>query len=155
VIYLGIDPGLSGGVAFYDDVEKSIEVFDMPVLEFERNKKTKREVSAHMLNDLLVGRLIRRGVLERVGAMPGQGVTGMFSLGRSVGVVEGVLAARGVTIDIVTPQTWQKAMKARDGKDANRQRAMELFPNQSECFKRKKDDGRAEAALMAVYASTL
>jgi len=155
MIFCGIDPGLNGAIAFYDRVERQVEVVDMPTVEVVRNKKAKREVSAQMLADLFVGRAIQSCVLERVNAMPGQGVTSVFSFGRSSGVVEGVLAARAVPVTIVPPQQWQKAMNAREGKDASRERAMQLFPNQSELFSRKKDDGRADAALMAYYAAGL
>jgi len=83
--------------------------------------------------------------------MPGQGVTSMLSLGRSVGVIEGVVAAMGIPLTLVIPQRWQKDMLVRGGKDGSRERAMQLFPMQSELFKRKKDDGRADAALIAMW----
>ena len=57
----------------------------------------------------------------------------------------------GLPITIITPQRWQKAMEVRGGKDGSRERAMQLFPMQSDLFKRKKDDGRADAALIALY----
>ena len=85
--------------------------------------------------------------------MPGQGVSSVFSFGRSVGVIEGVLAMRGVPTTLVIPQRWQKACDVRGGKDGSRERAMQLFPDYSELFKLKKHDGRADAALIAYYGS--
>jgi crossover junction endodeoxyribonuclease RuvC len=90
-------------------------------------------------------------VLEIVGAMPGQGVSSMFQFGRGVGMVEGVIAALGLPITYVAPRAWQKAVGARGGKDGNRLRAVELFPAYASLFARKKDDGRADAALMAFW----
>jgi crossover junction endodeoxyribonuclease RuvC len=93
-------------------------------------------------------------MFERVNAMPGQGVTSVFSFGRSSGIVEGVLAALAIPTHIITPQVWQKAASVRGGKDGARQRATELFPAYAGLFARKKDDGRADASCMAWYAAT-
>jgi len=155
VIYIGIDPGLNGAIAFLDTEKGHLSVVDMPTFEVKRNNKAKREVSPHGLADVLsLSQNVAGVVLERVGAMPGQGVTSVFSFGRSVGVIEGILAAEHIPVSIVTPQAWQKAAGVRGGKDGARQRACELFPNYAGLFARKKDDGRADAACMAWYAAT-
>ena len=155
MIYIGIDPGLNGAIAFLDTEKGHLSIVDMPVLEIQRNGKTKKEVSPHGLTNIFMAAgPVNHSVLERVGAMPGQGVSSVFSFGRSVGVVEGVLSAFQITVSIVTPQAWQKAAGVRGGKDGSRMRACELFPNYAGLFARKKDDGRADAALMAWYAAT-
>lgn len=153
MIVLGIDPGLSGALAFYDTVEQTVEVVDMPVLELVRNGKKKREVSAQALANHIAGRKISSAFLERVNAMTGQGVTSVFSFGRSLGIVEGILAAYDIPTTLVTPQAWQKAVGQRAGKDGSRERAMQLFPAQVELFQRKKDDGRSDASLIAYYGA--
>ena len=155
MIILGIDPGLSGALALYNTSEQTVEVFDMPVLELVRNGKKKGEVSAQALANLLAGRGIKAAYLERVNAMPGQGVTSVFSFGRSTGIVEGILAAYDIPTTLVTPQAWQKAVGQRAGKDGSRERAMQLFPAQADLFQRKKDDGRSDAALIAYYGAKL
>jgi crossover junction endodeoxyribonuclease RuvC len=149
----GIDPGLSGAIALYEEVEGTLEVFDMPTVEVVRNARKKREVVAALVADVVAGRALAGAYLERVGAMPGQGVSSMFSLGRSVGIIEGVLGAYEIPTTIVPPRTWQKALNVREGKDGSRERAMALFPKHSELFKRKKDDGRADATLIAFYGA--
>ena len=155
MIILGIDPGLSGALALYTTSDQTVEVFDMPVLELVRNGKKKGEVSAQALANLLAGRGIKAAFLERVNAMPGQGVTSVFSFGRSTGIVEGILAAYDIPTTLVTPQAWQKAVGQRAGKDGSRERAMQLFPAQADLFQRKKDDGRSDAALIAYYGAKL
>ena len=155
MIILGIDPGLSGALALYNTSDQTVEVFDMPVLELVRNGKKKGEVSAQALANLLAGRGIKAAFLERVNAMPGQGVTSVFSFGRSTGIVEGILAAYDIPTTLVTPQAWQKAVGQRAGKDGSRERAMQLFPAQADLFQRKKDDGRSDAALIAYYGAKL
>jgi len=162
MIHIGIDPGLDGAIAFLDIVKGHMAILDMPTVEIMRNNKKKREVSAIKLACYIDIGMNAAGepqpatiFLERVNAMPGQGVTSMFSLGRSVGIVEGVVAGIGLPITIVPPRTWQKAANVRDGKDGSRQRAMELFPAYAGLFARKKDNGRSDAALLAWYGATL
>ena len=152
---LGIDPGASGGIAFFSMQRGLLSIFDMPTVEVKRGGKNKREVSAAMLNAIIGARDIDAAFVEKVGAMPGQGVSGMFQFGRSVGMIEGVLAALEIPTNYVTPQSWQKAVGARGGKDASRARAAELFPAYAANFTRKKDDGRADAALIAWYGAQL
>lgn len=152
---LGIDPGASGGIAFFSMQRGLLSIFDMPTVEVKRGGKNKREVSAAMLNAIIGARDIDAAFVEKVGAMPGQGVSSMFQFGRSVGMIEGVLAALEIPTNYVTPQGWQKAVGARGGKDASRARAAELFPAYAANFSRKKDDGRADAALIAWYGAQL
>jgi crossover junction endodeoxyribonuclease RuvC len=155
-LYLGVDPGLSGALAFLDTDKGHLHVLDMPVMEVSRNGKTKREVSPPLLANILnaIEGTDVIAVVERVGAMPGQGVTSVFSFGRSLGIIEGALAACQISMTLIQPQVWQKAAGVRGGKDGARQRACELFPNYAGLFARKKDDGRADAACMAWYAAT-
>ena len=153
MIILGIDPGLSGAMAFLDTDTGMIAVEDMPTVEVKRNNKLKREVSPQLVAAIIIKRHVGAAYLEKVNAMAGQGVSSVFSFGRSAGIMEGVLAAFDIPTTLVTPQTWQKAMGVRDGKDGSRERAMQLFPASAELFQRKKDDGRSDAALIAKYGS--
>jgi crossover junction endodeoxyribonuclease RuvC len=155
VIYIGIDPGLSGAIAVFDMDAGHLSIIDMPVVEVERNGKKKRELSPAMLANVLslIGKP-STALVERVGAMPGQGVSSVFSFGRSLGTIEGALAALQIPMTLVPPQQWQKGCGVRGGKDGSRQRAAELFPNFAGLFSRKKDDGRADAACLAWFAAT-
>jgi len=146
---IGIDPGLSGAIAVLTD--DSLQIHDMPVMTVDRNGKAKRQVSANELAELLnlyAGKDCHV-YCERVGAVSGQGVTSVFSFGRSFGMIEGILAALKIPVTFVAPATWVKGVGRGPGKDASRARAMELFPNYEYFFKRVKDDGRADAALIA------
>jgi len=150
---VGIDPGISGAIAIYrDNVLHS--VVDMPTLEVDSGKTKKRHISAVTLRDILEGYPNSHVAIEKVGAMPGQGVSSMFNFGRSAGIIEGVVAGLKLPSTYVTPATWTKAVGRAAGKDASRMRAMELFPTRAELFKRAKDDGRADAALIAYWYIT-
>jgi crossover junction endodeoxyribonuclease RuvC len=151
---LAVDPGAKGALAFFDPAAGTLELVDTPTVEVKRGAKMKQEISAQMLAGIIKARSPSEAVVEKVGAMPGQGVSSMFQFGRGVGMIEGVLAALEVPVTYVAPQLWQKAVGARAGKDGNRQRAAELFPAYAQSFARAKDDGRADAALMAWWRAT-
>jgi len=147
---LGIDPGLSGAAAWLD-TSGALAVVDMPVLQIDRGKKAKREVDAAGLAELVRQHRPDVAIVERVGAMPGQGVTSMFSFGRSAGVIEGVLAGLGVPVTLVAPAAWKRALKVQSGKDGARLRASQLIPAGCGNWRLVKHDGRAEAALLAFW----
>ena len=155
MIVIGVDPGLSGAIAFYDTEACVVTIHDMPTVEIKRGGKAKREIAPALVASALTSsmRQVSAAYVERVGAMPGQGVTSVYSFGYSTGVVVGALAGVGIPTTIIPPQTWQKAVNVRGGKAGSRARAMELFPDQAGLFARVKDDGRADAALIAFYGA--
>ena len=147
---LGIDVGLNGAIALIADGQL-LQVHDMPTVTLERNNKTKRMVNAQALSLIIRGAKADAAYLERLNAMPGQGVTSMFSMGQSLGVVLGILAACEVPTTTIPPRTWQKALDVPQGKDGSRYRAAQLFPEHADMFSRVKDDGRSDAVLIAAY----
>ena len=149
---LGIDVGLNGAIALVVDGEL-VSVVDMPTVTLDRNGKAKRQVSVPELVQIVKDFDPTDAFVEKVFAMAGQGVTSVFSFGRSLGVVEGVLTTMKIKTTLMTPQTWQKGLGMTGGKDGSRARAMELFPEQTALFKRVKDDGRSDAALIALWGS--
>ena len=146
---IGIDPGLGGAIAAA--YKGNFDVWDMPVLEV----KQKRWVSAAMLADLLLDVRTKdtRVLLERVSARPGQGVSSMFNFGMGYGIVQGVVAALEMPLSFVTPQEWRKKMGVPKGKDGSRQRVLELHPEFASKLTRKRDHGRADALLIAIFGS--
>lgn len=150
MILMSIDPGLSGAIAvFIDDV--LIDIVDTPTHELTRNNKTKRQISASALASIFKDHHPDHVVVERVGAMPNQGVTSVFSFGRSFGVIEGILAAYELPATYVMPAVWTKGIGRGLGKDGSRARACELYPAHQQRFARVKDDGRADAVLIGAW----
>ncbi len=154
---LGVDPGLEGALVLLDG-ERLIMAWDMPTTAKTHGKGS--EVNAFLVNDLiqeamgLVGNHSLTAWVEQVAAMPGQGVSSMFSFGRSLGVIEGALAGNGVATHFVRPQRWKKEFSLTGkGKDAARGLVIARWPKQSKLFKRKNDIGRADAALIAAYGA--
>ena len=151
---LAIYPGAKGALAFFDIEAGVLDVVDTPSVQVKRGQKLKLEISPQMTASVISARKPTMAVMEKTGAMPGQGVSSMYQFGRSCGMLEGILAALQIPVTYVSPATWQKDVNARGGKDGNRARAAELFPAYAAEFSRKKDDGRADAALMAFWAAT-
>jgi crossover junction endodeoxyribonuclease RuvC len=150
---LAIDPGAKGALAFFRPDQGTLELIDTPTVEVKRGQKLKTEISPQMLAAIIRARNPSIAIIELTSARPGQGVSSMYQFGRGVGMLEGILSALDVPITYITPLGWQKAVNARSGKDGNRQRAAELFPAYAHMFSRKKDDGRADAALMAWWGA--
>lgn len=148
---LGVDPGLNGALAFFEVSAGRIEIVDMPTIA--AGTKSKRVVDEAALASCIDANrpLLQHAFVERVGAMPGQGVTSMFSFGRSYGVLLGVLAAFRVPVTTVQPQRWKAALSVPAAKDGARARASQLMPAFSRLWPLVKHDGRAEAALIAYY----
>jgi crossover junction endodeoxyribonuclease RuvC len=144
-IVIGIDPGVSGAIAFVCD--RCVSVRDMPTVEV----RGKRRVCPHGLRSILAEenlQAVDAVVLEHVQGVQGTGATSAFSFGRSFGLVEGAVAALGLPLTLVRPQVWTKALNVSRDKGAHRQAAANLWPKQADLFSRVKDDGRADAALL-------
>lgn len=149
---IGIDPGQSGALAV---IEKGlvVKVIDMPTMGRTHGKG--QQVDPYSLASELfeIGPSNISGVImEQVGSMPGQGVTSMFNFGESVGVVKGVLGALQIPVRMVSSIRWKKTagLTGKD-KDASRALALQLHPEAADHLTRKKDQGRAEAILIARF----
>jgi crossover junction endodeoxyribonuclease RuvC len=87
--------------------------------------------------------------------MPKQGASSGFKYGRAVGALEAVITCCAVPLLIIEPTAWKKFHELHGGeKEMSRQRALQLFPSAHALLARKKDHGRAEAALIALATPT-
>jgi crossover junction endodeoxyribonuclease RuvC len=146
-LILGVDPGKTGAFAVIDQHTGELQIVeDMPTI----GKHVNANVVAKYIDQWhYLG--VTHAVIEDVHSMPGNGHAGAFSFGRSKGVVEGAIAARYIPITWVTPAKWKRDAGLRADKDAARQLATNTWPTWADTFKRVKDDGRAEAALIALW----
>ena len=155
MIVLAIDPGLSGAIAILGPSLDDLVVHDMPVHVLARGGKAKRDVDAVELVSIIrlaeLSGALDHTFVEQVGAMPGQGLSSTFAFGKGYGIVLGALAALSVPVTTVPPQRWKKALGVPAGKDAARARASQLMPRHAHHWPLKKHDGRAEAALIALF----
>ena len=148
---IGIDPGLTGAIALLNPDGKLLALADMPTCQLSHGKK---QVDVWQLANVIskFSHWDSNGgcaVVEKVNAMPGQGVVSMFSFGVSYGMVLGVLAMGGIPYELVTPQRWKKRVNLiGQDKDASRQLASRLYPDCDWSLKRYHN--RAESIFIGL-----
>lgn len=155
---LGIDPGLSGALAFYDPKLNTLAIHDTPTFIITVNKKPRRIMDEDELCRIIdIYQLSHelRAIVENVHSMPEQGVASSFKFGVCFGAIRGALAALRVPRQYVEPAVWKRHFKLTSDKDASRRRASELLPQHAALWSLKKHDGRAEAALLAYFGAQL
>lgn len=141
MIILGIDPGVTGGIAFlYPD--GTINAIDIPNVAGEVNIDLLARTISAVSPDV--------AIIERAGAMPGQGVSSTFKFGVAYGALRALVVALGIPHSVVSPAVWKRHFGLSSDKEQSRALAIRLWPGTG-LFDRKKDHGRAESALIARY----
>lgn len=150
--HLGIDLGSHGALTLVAEDGQLLSVFDMPVTD--DGPRSRPTVNAVLLHDLLSKQMngSTSAFIEYVGSRPTDGHASAFAFGRARGVVEGVLGSLKLPVKWITTPSWRRAVGLPIGasKDQARAEALRRWPGFSGWFSRKKDDGRAEAALVAM-----
>lgn len=138
---VGVDPGITGALAFYNN-GSLMAVHDMPVLDGQADGGAIATLLDNFSPDWVV--------VEHVQPMPKNGSIASFSLGKNYGIILGVCTALRHPLVKIRPNEWKKRNGLlRKPKSASRLLATELWPQHAGEFRRVKDDGRAEAALIA------
>jgi crossover junction endodeoxyribonuclease RuvC len=154
MMILGIDPGLSGGLALVEHGARLllVDVIDVPT----SGEKAKRRVDIAATLRFMQKVKIDHAVIERAQAMPDQGASSGFNYGRAVGALEACVQGMQIPLTIIEASAWKKAhgLIGRDKEDS-RQRALQLFPSSAAKLARKLDHNRAESALIAWYGLNL
>ena len=155
MLVIGIDPGISGSICFFQD-GKIMDVVEMPTMT--EGKKNKKQVNGSQIFNEISERIKKinkidiKVIIEQVSAMPGQGVTSMFNFGQSYGVLKGICSAMQLPMYFVRPAIWKKYFNLINSeKDASRTRVIEIFPYFSGQLSRKKDSNKADAILIASF----
>ncbi len=155
MLIIGIDPGISGSICFFEN-GKIIDVIEMPTMT--EGKKNKRQVNGSQIYNEINKKIEKyenenvRVVIEQVSAMPGQGVTSMFNFGQSFGILKGICSAMRLPMYFVRPAKWKKYFSLINSeKDASRTRVIEMFPYFSSQLSKKKDSNKADAILIASF----
>ena len=155
MLIIGIDPGISGAICFFENGQVK-EIIDMPIMA--DGKKNKRQVNGPQIYNEIYLRIKNNQkkeinvVIEQVSAMPGQGVTSMFNFGQSFGVLKGICSAMQLSMHFVRPAKWKKYFGLiKTEKDASRTKVIEIFPYISSHLSRKKDSNKADAILIASF----
>lgn len=155
MVILGCDPGFSGALAIISG-PSILDVADMPTVETQHGKGTRVEIAPALIFDLLCRWQHQHGaiagaIIEEVSASPQMGAVSAFRFGQGFGALSAVIACMGIRTRLVRPASWKKAMHLPADKAASRAAALNLWPDEAARFARAKDDGRAEACLLAEW----
>lgn len=153
ILLLAVDPGKTGALAFLDPATMGLVIHDMPLGKSSTGKDE--------LDFLALAKLLRPepgysrhiAILERVSARPNDGAVQAFSFGQGYGALRMGIIGHGYEHHYVTPVSWKKHFRLSKDKGVSRSYAAARFPGYAEKFSRVKDDGRAEAALIALYGA--
>lgn len=144
MFYMGVDAGFTGAWGLIDHNGKYQSCGDMI-----HNEK-------HILSRLVFAEISQAVdkqdleiILESVHSMPGQGVSSSFKFGMAFGAAIAIIERFNCTWHLVTPQKWKKTLQLDSDKNKSLELARELWPNAP--LSRKKDNGRAEALLLAEF----
>lgn len=146
-VFVGVDPGINGAISKIDTEGWTLDVRDMPR---EPGRGDKNAVSPTGVAQLLTEFKPDYVFVEDVWSSPQMGVVSSFNFGRGLGIVLGA-AANHAILTLVRPQDWKKCTGTPKDKNEARRRAQQLLPCAFDLFKRVKDDGRAESAILAFY----
>ena len=131
MLIIGIDPGISGAICFFDNGQVK-EIIDMPVMA--DGKKNKRQINGPQTYNEILKRINNYPkkditvVIEQVSAMPGQGVTSMFNFGQSFGVIKGICSAMQLSTFFIRPAKWKKYFGLiKTEKEASRTKLLKFF----------------------------
>lgn len=149
--FIGIDPGISGHIAVINGLGDIIAATPMPTAKVGKANRVNPQALAGWLVEFDSARMC---FVEQVGAMPGQGVSSMFSFGHSAGIIEGVVAALQIPITLVPPAAWKKSqgLVGKD-KDAARTRAAQLYPRERTFDLKGKGQALADAVFIARHGA--
>lgn len=143
MIYIGVDPGKNGAFAIIGNSATIVMPWD------------EVQFSEYMLSISTAYPKTTIACVEKVSAMPGQGVTSMFNFGKNAGYIEGVLITCGIPYQLIPPQRWKKEFGLNSDKQKSIEVCKKLFPTADlhrtpRCT--TEHDGMAESLLMAEYA---
>jgi crossover junction endodeoxyribonuclease RuvC len=151
-VFLGIDPGVHGGLATVEITDGAapvlVEAIDVPTV----GTGAKERVDVAAIRNFIGRHNPVHALIERAQAMPKQGASSGFKYGRAVGALEATIALCSIPLEIIEPSVWKRhwRLPGKD-KEAARQKALQLFPDAHAVLARKRDHGRSEAALIALY----
>ena len=154
-VILAIDPGVHGAFALYSPNDPyTVQVQDVPTLKVKVAKRTRNQPDLHRMHAYFtsVAMLSPTHVIcEEPHSMPHDGVVQAFTLGHCCGAIQAFITGLGCPVTYIRPNAWKLAMRLTGDKDLSRKRASQLFPQGAWQWERVRDDGRAEAALLAYY----
>lgn len=169
MIVIGIDPGMEGALARFDSERNELDIVDMPIWRQSIGKTVRNRIDEVGIRDYFeVGKLfgIDLVVLEAVGGRPKQSASGAFVFGDGVGVLRATITCNRIAWEATPPSVWKRLMRVPVDKPGIRQAFLQRFPQYGHLIEgslvtngplkgqRAIKDGRAEAAMLAMFGAT-
>lgn len=151
----GIDPGLTGALAVLDFQDFVLHLWDTPTVSVQVGDKIRKRCDPDAFVAALTQNPLDYALIENVQSTPNDGHVGAFTFGKVTGIAIGCCAGLDIPLGSVAPAKWKMAMRVPADKKASKLRACELFPNCTAGWTREMDHGRAEAAIIALYAGII
>lgn len=149
---LGIDPGCSGALVIFDQEGNFIDATRTPTIKDGKQSKVNGAAIVRFLESYQV----KHAYIEKVHAMPQQGISSTFTFGHSAGVVEGIIQGLNIPYTMITPQSWKKSNNLiGTEKDAARSRAIQLYPGLKCLDKKGEGQAIADAILIARHGANI
>jgi crossover junction endodeoxyribonuclease RuvC len=154
--FIACDPGLGGALCYYEPKLGRMDVEPMPTFKVtQQGKKTNRQkIDEHALYDL-IRKWADEGAthiyIEQVNGIPGQSAPAAFNFGAGYGAIRMAAIACGLAVEAVLPAEWKAVLHVPRDKKGARQRASQMIPTHRHLWAKAGDDGKAEAALLALY----
>jgi len=149
---VGIDPGKHGALAWIDLVDGTLAIQDMPILQSKRHGRSSYELDLTAIARVFDGAPVRHVMIERVSVRSNEAITSALTQGTGYGSLLGVIAANFIPYSTALPSVWKRSLHLSSDKDQSRALASKYVPECALFWSRKKDDGRAEATLLALHA---
>lgn len=146
-MFIGIDPGVGGGIAVIEDFVDADLQHRTSITCLKFKDATEADISNFVLSAVTTSDSPKFALIEKVSSSPQMGVVSAFTFGRSYGFLRGLLVAHGIPFEEVRPQVWQKALGclSSGNKNVTKSKAQQLFP------KEKITHANADALLIAEY----
>lgn len=149
----GTDPGLTGALAVLDFPAARLHIWDTPTVSVKVGDKIRQRVDPIAFAKAVGHFPLDYSLIENVASTPNDGHVGAFTFGKATGIAIGIHAGMDIPLDAVAPAKWKMALLVPADKREAMHRASELLPNCTAAWSRQMDNGRAEAALIALYAA--
>jgi len=149
---MGIDPDLKGAITVYNPQSGILEhIYDMPITAHTKRKYRKVLDKVAIMHIFSIHKdELALAVIEKIGVMPRDGKLGAFTFGYHFGLLDMGLHMSGIRTVQAIPSVWKSSLGLSSDKDESRRKAAKIFKSKSVYFMRKKDHGRAEAALLCL-----
>jgi hypothetical protein len=151
---LGVDCGVRGALAILEindgAAPQVLAAIDAPTI----GVKAKECINVLALQEWLLQHGPVQATIERAQAMPKQGASSGFKYGKATSALETTIMLCGIPIEIIEASQWKRHFHLRGGdKETARLLALQKFPGAHDLLARRKDHNRAEAILIALFAS--